>query len=207
MLECFLVFFNPKTKMIKGLTKLQYKKSWFTSLFGMLTKVITDPDSNQPVLVFKMALSAKTIDIYKDKTKAEKLLECEKPSVMGWTWEVFDPGEQRKKLGSITHHPLKTMMKMGAESWEIKGPDDQTFLTLDTEGDSAAKRVLDSMISVYNPKHQYVIKGADGTTVAVFTSKHGLFGGQYDFVLEGGTDEQKNLAVALFAAMTLLLKK
>ena len=121
---------------------------------------------------------------------------------------MLDPLEQEKKLGMIKWNMMKSALKFGAEVWTILGPDGETeIMKLDIEGDSASKRIFDNMTALYNPTHQYVVKADDGTVVAHIASKHGWWKGFYDFSLEGGTDDQKKMALALFSAILLMLKK
>ncbi len=193
--------------MIKDLKKLHFQRNWFKAIFAPMSREIIDPDSKQPVLFMKMTWGSK-LQIFTDKTKAKELVECRRPSAMsGMKWDVFDLEAQEKKLATITWNVLKSAMKFGAESWTVEGPDGGEFLKLETEGDSAGKRILDNMTALYNPTHKYVVKGVDGQVVATIAAKHGMWSGFYDFSFEGGSEEQKKVALALFAAMLLMLKK
>lgn len=202
----FFVDFNNKNKMIKDLKHLHYEVNWFTALFSVMSKEIVDGETKQPVLFFKMTWGSK-FQIFTDKSKTQMLIECRKPTAISYDWDVFDVQGQEKKIATITMNLVKSMIKFGAESWNIKGPDGGALLTLDTDGGSTAKRIFDNMSGLYNPTHKYVVKGADGADVATFSSKHGLFKGVYDFVFAGGTEDQKKVALALFAAILLMMKK
>ena len=192
--------------MIKDLKKLHCERSWFVAVFSPLSREMIDVEANRPSLFFKMSMGGK-IQLFEDKSRARLLIELRKPSVMGFTWDIFDTDGQDKKLATIHWEMMKSAMKFGAENWTINGPDGGVFLALETEGDSAAKMLLDNMSGLYNPTHKYVLKATDGKLVATFAIKHGLFKAYYDFSFEGGTEDQKKVALAVFAAIIAMLRK
>lgn len=70
------------------------------------------------------------------------------------------------------------------------------ILELNAEGNSAMKRVVDAMSNlIYNPSHAYVIQTPGGKRVTTIAARHGWWCQYYDFELEGGTANEKKLAV------------
>ncbi len=195
--------------MLKDHKKLHSEKNWFKALFSSMSSEITDPDSKQPILFFKMTFKSQ-LQVYTDKNKTQLLLESRLKREPGklWNWNIFDMEKGEEQIGNISLNMLKTAMKFGAENWSICDAGGTQIMTMAAPDDSATKRILDNMSGLYNPTHHYVLTNSGGKHVGDITSKHGLFGGTYDLMLSGeGTEKEEKICVGLFSALVLMLRK
>lgn len=190
--------------MLPSFKKLHYQKNWFTALFSVFGKATTDPDSGQPGFYFKMNWS-NGYKVFRDANQQELLLDLRWNRTVGiWSWDVF-VGE--KKVGNIKSDILQTAFGLGTEHWILVDENGKELMTLESEQDAALKHVFDNMTQLYNPTHTYTLKSKKGDTVACLAMKHGFFSSFYDFSFVKGTEEERVLALALFAAILMQLKK
>lgn len=187
---------------------LHYSRNVFSSLFNMMSREVLDGQGGN--LVFFMAMNFKnTITIYADKAKQQPLLECVKPTMLGFEWDVLDKEAGGQPIGHMKMNVLTNIASFGRESWTITAPGGAPLLAFESDkADGIGKRILDNMSDLYNPTHQYNLYGASNNPVARIFAKHGIFRMTYDMVLEPKvTDTERKMAVAVFAALILLLKK
>lgn len=195
--------------MITDHKHLHLEKNWFTAIFSAMSAELKDPQSNQPTLFFKMTFKSQ-LQIYPDKNKTQLLLESRFKREHGklWNWDIFDMERGGEQIGNMSLNILKSTLKFGSQDWKICGPDGMSeIMKMSAPDDSAAKRILDNMSGLYNPAHHYVLTNPSGQTVADITSKHGLMKGTYDLMLQGGTEKEQKIAIALFSALVLMLRK
>ncbi len=186
---------------------LHSERNWFTTVFSPMSRKTVNVDSGQPGLFFKMTWGGH-LQVYTDESKSQMILECKRKGKLGMIWEVFDVVGGQKHLANIHWNVLKTAIKLGSERWKVTDPGGAEFLVLKTEGDSLGKRFMDSFLEMfYNPKYEYKVMKPGGELVAEIFAKHGWWKHLYDFKLSGGSAEEKKVALGLFAAMILMLKK
>jgi len=187
---------------------LHYEASWFKNMFTPLSRVIIDTNTKQPVMFLKMALNG-SLGGYTDSTKSVQLFDSPRTSHMTLEWDVFDTENQNKQLAHIKSNIMKTILKAGAETWEINDPSGQPFLVFNSDAsDSVAKHVMDNFTNLYNPTHQYNLWNAGNKPVARIWTKHGMWKVSYDLVFEEDVSEdERKVVLALFANLVLSLKK
>jgi len=187
-------------------TALHHEKNWFTALFSIMKKVVTDPKTQQPVMSFKQTWGNSFL-IYGDGQFGNLLVEARFIRKAAFEWDVYEAGKA-EPFAHMKSHIFKTMLAMGGEVLSVTKPEGGEFLIVEREEGSALKHVLDGMMDyLYNPTHVYIIKDASGKKIGTISAKHGIFKSFYDFVLEGGTEKEKEAALAVFAYILISLKK
>jgi hypothetical protein len=185
-----------------------HERNIFANLFSPMSREINDAKTNAPVLYFKMKMMG-DLQVYTDKTMQGMLLNCTKPQKIGFTWNVFDAENGNTHLGAIKGDFMKSALRFGKEAWTVTDPNGTPLLLFNADvTDSTTKHMLDNLTGFYNPTHQYNIWNAQEKPVARIWSKQGLWRFKYDLVIEDrATETERKMATAVFAAMTLLLKK
>lgn len=190
--------------MLPSFKKLHFQKNWFTALFTIFNKTVVDPEGGQPVFYFKMNWN-NGYQVYRDQSKQDLLLDLRWNRKVGiWAWDVF-AGE--KKVGTIKSDILQTTLSLGTEKWIIADEEGRPILTLGAESEAALKHVFDNMTQFYNPTHTYTLKNLKDDPVAYIAMKHGIFGSFYDFSFVKGTEQERQLALALFVAILMMMRK
>ncbi len=190
--------------MLPSFTKLHYDKNWFSALFSIFTSVVKNGDNGEPLFWFKMNWS-NGYKVYPDASCQNPILELRWQRKVGiWSWDVF-VGE--RQVGNIRADFLKSAMSLGVEQWSLVNASGNVLLTMEPEKNAMAKHVFDDMLKLYNPTHIYALKTPAGKDVAYLTMKHGIWGSTYDFVWVSGNEEQRSIALALFVAILMMMKK
>ena len=192
--------------MISGSKKLVYKQNVFMAMFSVFSKTVKDSDTGVPALFFKMSLGG-GLQVYADKSKSVMLLDCQKEGKLALEWKILDSEGGGKELGSIKKNVMASVVRFGTESWSITKPDGQPLLALEPEEGSAQRHMLDAFMRIYNPAHKYVIRNTSGAVVATLLAKHGVFRFRYELILEEVSDAERKMAIALFAAILMTLRK
>lgn len=162
-----------------------------------------DPKSKETVLFIKQTWGF-SVRIYSDKARMNMIMEARYKKGTAFAWDIY---EGEKFLGTVSSSLFATVAKMGSEVMKITDQSGREVLTFEREKNAVLKQIVDSMIDIYNPTHNYKILSPDGKTVAEIRGKHGIFKSFYDFECQAGTEEQKKLALAVFCIMAVSLKK
>lgn len=188
-------------------TTLHYEKNWFTALFSVMKKVVTDAKSGQPLFSFKHTWGNK-LQVFSDPNFGNLILEGSfvRGSVLTWRWDICKAGE-KEPFTRMESNITQTALAFGVEVLTFKKPDGGTFLSLEREEGSVLKHVVDNMIDLYNPTHVYALKTPGGKLIGTIRAKHGILKSFYDFALEGGDEKEKEAALMAFAFILLMLKK
>lgn len=202
-------------------TSLRYERNVFTSLFNMMSRSLVDAASGQPALFCTMTFGG-ALSIYADAPKTQLLLKGVRPDSSEFkgnlamiaramnNWAILDATQNDKPVGKVRSNMAKEALSLGRECWEILDMNDQSLLQFEADGsDSRGKRMLDAMFDVlYNPTYTYHLTNLKGQPVAHYTNQHRLFKYTYSVQFEPKiTEQERQLATALFAGMTLMLKK
>lgn len=195
--------------MLPSFKKLHYSKNWFTALFHMMSRVVLEGETKQPLFFFKMTWGS-ALQIYKDQSQQVMLMECKwkgrSGGLMGLqSWDVF---EGTKQVGLMKMELMKSLLSMGTEQWSMFDASGKEMLKMKAASDAALKHVLDNVIGeYYNPTHVYTIEDMKGGVVATLSMKHGIFRSFYDLSFEKGSESERAMVLGLFAAILLMLKK
>lgn len=186
---------------------LHYEKNWFTAIFSVMKKVVTDAKSGQPRFSFKQTWG-NGFQIFSDPSFGNLILEGRfvRGSVLTWKWDIYRTGE-KEPFTRMESNIAQTAMAFGVEVLTFKKPDGGMFLSLEREEGSVLKHVVDNVINLYNPTHVYTLKTPGGKLIGTIRAKHGIWKGFYDFVLEGGDEKEKEAALMAFAFILIMLKK
>lgn len=216
MVADFLIL-APSPMAFPATASLHYERNVFTSLFNMMSREVLDAQSKQPTFFFKMDFS-NNLSIYADKSKQRLLLRAARAPLTGGgfaglaalhTWDIFDSENNDKPLGRVKANLMQSALSMGKEAWEITTSDGKPLLVFKADAsETLGKRILDNLSDLYNPTHQYHLFTPDDKPAAHVFLKQGLFKFQYDLLFEPKVgDVERKMAVALFAGLTLMLKK
>lgn len=189
------------------LTALHYEKNWFTAIFSVMKKVVTDSKSGQPLFSFKQTWGNK-LQVFSDPNFGNLLLEGRfvRGSVLTWSWDIYK-ADEKEPFTRMESNIAQTAMAFGAEVLTFKKPDGGIFLNLEREDGAELKHVADNMTELYNPTHVYTLKTPSGKRIGTIRAKHGIWKSFYDFVPEGGDEKEKEAALMAFAFILLMLKK
>lgn len=183
---------------------LHTERNWFSALFSIMSRTVLDKDSGQPVLFFKQTFGFH-IHVFSDKEKTNMILEAKYKKATLYEWEVYNAG--KKLLANVKSDIWGTAKMWGAEVMKVTNAAGKEIMFFQQEKGTVAKHIVDNMIDIYNPVHNYQILNSKKELVADIKGKHGIFKSFYDFDCKGGNEDEKELALAVFAIMTLMLKK
>jgi hypothetical protein len=191
--------------ILGSIEKLFFKKNLLSLVFSPMTRVLINPDSNSVAAVFKMNMKS-NITVFADESKTQSALELVIKDMIHTEWELNDMEKGGETIALVKMNRLKSIMRFGKEDFSIKKPDGSEWMTLTTDS-STADHILDNMTALYNPSHTYQIKSANDSEIALITTKAGFFHQRYDFSLVGGSESEKKVALAVFAVISLMLRK
>lgn len=183
---------------------LHTERNWFSMLFSIMSRTLCDKESGVPLLYLKQTFGFH-IYVYADKNRSNMLMEAKYKKATLYEWEVSEVGG--KFLANVKSDLWGTAKMWGAEVMKITDRAGKEIMFLEREKKTVAKHIIDNMSDLYNPVHNYQILNSKKELVADIKGKHGIFKSFYDFDCKGGTEDEKNLALAVFAIMTLMLKK
>ncbi len=183
---------------------LHTERNWFSALFSIMSRTVSDKASGEPVLFFKQTFGF-SIYVFADKNRSNMILEAKYKKGTLYAWDVHDAG--KKLLATVKSDLWGTAKMWGAEVMKITDASGKEIMFLEREKRTVVKHIIDNMSDIYNPVHNYQILNSKKEVIADIKSKHGIFKSFYDFECNGGTEDEKQLALSVFAIMTLMLKK
>lgn len=200
---------------------LRYERNVFTSLFNMMSRTLLDADSGQPAFYCTSTLGG-ALTIFADPQKQSPLIEGVRPDASEfkgnfsmiarafYNWTLTDATQNRKPIAKLRSNVVKEALSWGRDTWEILDMNDQPLLQWEADGsDTRTKRILDELFKAwYNPVYTYRLTNLKGQLLATYTNQHRLFKYTYSVTFEPKiTETERQIATAVFAAMTLMLKK
>ncbi len=186
------------------LAHLHYEKNWFSALFNMMKRVLVDNESGQPVMSMRQTWKNYYL-IYSDPSFSNLILEARFLTKPAFEWDLFEAGKN-EPFGHLKAHMVRSIMMLGGEAMTIDKPDGKPLVRVE-QSSSALKRFADIMSDVlYNPTHTYEIKDPSGKQIGAIAIRHSVWKSSYDFMMDGGTEKEKQGALIAFAHLLIALR-
>jgi len=190
--------------MLPKIQKFNAGRSLFAALFHPMSRTLTDAGTGAPALFFTMTWGS-ALQVFKENAQGELLIESRFNRKLGLqAWEVF-VGD--KKVGTMKAELMRSALSLGTEHWTILDVNGKEALVLEAEERSTLSHVLDNVSALYNPTHGYTVRSASGKEVAKIAMKQGFWKDFYDLTFVAATEPERELTLALFSALLLMLKK